>query len=194
MSDDACQHDAPAEDDLVMRVRSDGNALAALYDIYYPRVLRYCWRRLGNRAAAEDVTSDVFLSVARHLADFTGDSASDFRRWLFRIANNSVSAQLRQSLRRDALLETAARNGRLNVVGSSCELDALDWPVVQQAIGSLGEREQTIVSLRFFAGLSHEEIGGVVDASPGAVRTALSRALQSLRERLTEAGLLEPEA
>jgi hypothetical protein len=33
----------------------------------------------------------------------------------------------------------------------------------------------------------------VVDASPGAVRTALSRALASLRERLAAAGLLEPE-
>jgi RNA polymerase sigma-70 factor (ECF subfamily) len=193
MSDDACQQDSPAEDDLVTRVRADGRALAALYDIYYPRVLRYCWRRLGNRAIAEDVTSEVFLSVACHVADFSGSSASDFRRWLFRIANNSVSAQLRQSLRRGELLANAARDGRLSGPEAASELDALDWPVVHAAIAALSEREQAIVSLRFFAGLSHEEIGGVVDASPGAVRTALSRALASLRERLAAAGLLEPE-
>jgi RNA polymerase sigma-70 factor (ECF subfamily) len=192
MSDDACQQDSPAEDDLVARVRADCHALAALYDIYYSRVLRYCWRRLGNRAAAEDVTSDVFLSVASHIAEFAGLSASDFRRWLFRIANNSVSATLRQSLRRDELLETAARDGRLNAHAAPSELDALDWPLVYAAIAALSEREQAIVSLRFFAGLSHDEIGSVVDASPGAVRTALSRALASLRERLAAAGLLEP--
>lgn len=194
MSDDACQHDSPAEDDLVTRVRSDGDALGALYDIYYPRVLRYCWRRLGNRATAEDVSSEVFLNVARHVPEFTGRGASDFRRWLFRIATNAINAQLRQSLRRGELLEAAARNGQLNPGATSSEIDVLDWPVVHAAIASLGEREQTIVSLRFFAGLSHDEIGDVIDASPGAVRTALSRALQNLRERLAGAGLLEPEA
>jgi RNA polymerase sigma factor (sigma-70 family) len=90
-------------------------------------------------------------------------------------------------------LANAARDGRLSGPEAASELDALDWPVVHAAIAALSEREQAIVSLRFFAGLSHEEIGGVVDASPGAVRTALSRALASLRERLAAAGLLEPE-
>ena len=59
----------------------------------------------------------------------------------------------------------------------------LDWPAVYQALMELEEREQTIVSLRFFADLSHEEIGDVVQATPAAVRTALSRALSRLRER-----------
>jgi RNA polymerase sigma-70 factor, ECF subfamily len=194
MSDDRGQPESPAEDLLVLRANGDAAALASLYDEYYPRVLRYCYRRLFDRTAAEDVTSEVFLSVAEHLPEFKGSSASDFRRWLFRIATNAVHAQVRQSLRRGELLEAAARNGQLNRCGEASKLDALDWPVIQAAIAALGEREQTIVALRFFAGLSHEEIGGVVDASPGAVRTALSRALQSLRERLAEAGLVEPEA
>ncbi len=193
MSDDSVQHETPADDLLVLRAQSDAEAFASLYDQYYPRVLRYCHRRLFDRTAAEDVTSEVFLSVAEHLPGFTGRCASDFRCWLFRIATNAVHAQLRQSLRRGKLLETAARNGQLNSGGTPSTLDALDWPVVQAAIGTLGEREQTILTLRFFAGLSHEEIGNVVDATSGAVRTALSRALQSLRERLAAAGLLEPE-
>ena len=48
----------------------------------------------------------------------------------------------------------------------------LDWPAVYQALMELEERDQTIVTLRFFADLSHEEIGDVVQATPAAVRTA----------------------
>src|SRR5688572_21066920 len=91
------------DDDLVVRARRDRAVFAVLYDRYYPRVLRYCLRRLFVRAVAEDVTSDVFLSAAGHLPDFAGTTETDFRRWLFRIASNAVNAHLRQSQRRDAL-------------------------------------------------------------------------------------------
>ena len=62
-----------------------------------------------------------------------------------------------------------------------CEL--LDWPVVYQAILELEEREQSIITLRFFPGMTHEDIAKVVETSPGAVRTALSRTLALLREK-----------
>ena len=45
-------------------------------------------------------------------------------------------------------------------------------------------RDQALVTLRFFAELSHEEIADILNTSPGAVRTALCRALSRLRERL----------
>ena len=178
---------AATNDGLVARVRTDRAAFAALYDCYYPRIVKYCVRRLFDRATAEDVTSEIFLKVASNVRTFPGTTDSDFRRWLFRIATNAVSAHLRGTLRRQELLEQAARNGRLDRDGPSDEAPAdgemLDWPTVHQALMELEEREQTIVSLRFFADLSHEEIGDVVQATPAAVRTALSRALSRLRER-----------
>jgi RNA polymerase sigma-70 factor (ECF subfamily) len=57
--------------------------------------------------------------------------------------------------------------------------------VVYDAILELDEREQTIVALRFFAGCSYEEIADVVGISSGAARTALSRALALVREKLS---------
>ena len=51
----------------------------------------------------------------------------------------------------------------------------------------LDERDQTIVSLRFFADCSYQEIADVVDTTAGAVRTALSRALGRLRDRFDPA-------
>ena len=157
------------------RVRTDRAAFAALYDCYYPRIVKYCVRRLFDRSIAEDVASEVFLKVASNVRTFPGTTESDFRPWLFRIATNAVNAHLRGTGRRE-LLEQAARNGRLGRDGPSdraaADREMLDWPTVHQALMELEEREQTIVSLRFFADLSHEEIGDVVQATPAAVRTA----------------------
>ena len=61
--------------------------------------------------------------------------------------------------------------------------EGLDWPKVWQAVLEFDERTQAIVTLRFFEGLSHDEIGAIVDERPGNVRVILSRALTKLREQ-----------
>lgn len=179
-----------AENDLVVRARTDAAAFGQLYDRYYPRVAQYCMRRLYERAAAEDVTSEVFLQVATHLRTFSGRTETDFRCWLFRIATNSLNAYLRQASRRQALWRAAVQSRQISCLGDSQappEHDALDWPLVYQAIQELDDREQTIVMLRFFGECSHDEIASVLKINSGAVRTALSRTLTHLREKFADA-------
>jgi RNA polymerase sigma-70 factor (ECF subfamily) len=192
MSDAPLEGEHPAADDeLVVRARTDRAAFGLLYDRYYAHVARYCLRRLFDRTVAEDTVSEVFLQVAAHLRAFPGRTETDFRRWLFRIATNAVNAHLRQSRRRYELREAAARGRHWDRGSGShsspAEHERLDWPVVYQALLELDERDQTIITLRFFADLSHEEIADVVSATPGAVRTALSRTLSRLRERFNPA-------
>jgi RNA polymerase sigma-70 factor (ECF subfamily) len=143
------------------------------------------------------VVSEVFLQVAAHIREFTGQTETDFRRWLFRIATNAVNAHLRQSRRRQELWEAAARSRHWDHIGRSppspAEHDILDWPAVYQALLEFDERDQAIVMLRFFADCSHEEIAAVVSATPGAVRTALSRTLNRLRERFNPSVPPAPE-
>src|SRR5438552_1870714 len=98
------------EDDLIIRAKTDREAFGRLYDAYYPEVFRYCARRLFDRAVAEDVAADIFLSVATNIRTFPGITDKAFRCWLFRIASYAVHAFLRQTKRRQALLETAARS------------------------------------------------------------------------------------
>jgi RNA polymerase sigma factor (sigma-70 family) len=172
-------------DDLVVRAKSDRAAFGLLYERYYPEVSRYCLRRLLIRAVAEDILSDVFIEIASHLPAFSGLTDTDFRRWLFRITTNAINAHLRQSRRRRQLLSEAARCGRLNRNGDSLA-DNRDWPAISRAIDELDESDQTIVTLRFFSDCSHDEIASVVRSTPGAVRTALSRAIARLREKLKQ--------
>ncbi len=197
MSDERRESEPSTEaDDLVVRARTDRAAFGLLYERYYPQVAKYCLRRLLVRSVAEDVLSDVFLQVASHLPTFSGRTDTDFRRWLFRIATNAINAHLRQSRRRQEKWVEAARSGHLNSNGDSrsvsAEDDTRNWPAVYQALMELDERDRTIVMLRFFAHCSHEEIATVVNATPGAVRTALSRILARLREKFKRAIATDP--
>ena len=176
-----------ATDALVVAARTDREAFGRLYDIYYPRIFGYCLRRLFSRTAAEDVTADVFLRVASHLPAFPGRTVEDFQRWLYRIAINEVNATIRKRKRRErhwerVKYEKATVDGNGEVLGGRS--DSLSWPAVRQAIAKLSPREQTIVVLRFYQEMSHEEIGRILDRRPGTVRVALSRAIGKLRKEL----------
>lgn len=182
-------------DELVQAARTDRTAFGRLFDEFFPPIFAYCTRRLVRRAVAEDVTSEVFLKVAGSIRDFSGTSAEDFRRWLFRIATNEINAHLRQSIRRRELLEAAVQMGRINSAVSAPLLDdnsQLDWQALYRALGELSDREQTIISLRFFAGLKHDQISEVLELKAGAIRVALSRALEKLRERLRDHDTSQP--
>lgn len=173
--------------DLVARARNDRDAFGELCSLYYPRIYRYCLRRLFQREAAEDVTAEVFLSVARMMAVFAGTANDDFLRWIQSIATNQTNAYLRKNQRRAALLIEAARRGAVRVAdpeSPTMSLEELDWPRVYQSLQRLKPRDQSLIVLRFFEGMSHADVASILNMQPGAVRTAESRALQKMRLEL----------
>lgn len=180
-----------ADDDLVLEARCDRDAFGRLFDRFYPIVFAYCLRRLVVRAVAEDVTSEVFLKVTREWQRFPGTCVADFQRWVFRIATNEMNAHWRSTSRRRALLEAAARLGSVKsdlFVESSESPELACWQDIYQAIAELPEREQSVVTLRYLAGLTHQQIASIHEIEVGAARVVLSRALKKLRVRLRDAG------
>ncbi len=182
--------DQPESDEvsgLVQAAKSNRQAFGQLFNRFYSHIFAYCSRRLLLSAVAEDVTSEVFLKVAGQIAKFPGTTAEDFRRWLFRIATNEINAHLRQTIRRRELLEAAVELGQVDASACIVLLDddsPVDWEEVYRAIGQLSETEQSIISLRFFGGLRHDQIAEVLNLSSTSIRKTLSRSLAKLRERI----------
>ena len=179
--------DSLTDDAVVRQAKTNREAFGRLYDLHYPLIFRYCSRRLLARAAAEDTTSEVFLQIARQMANFPGETLTDFRCWAYRIAANAVNAVLRKQHRQQELLEeatVAGRFARTELSPEAAAADAADWAEVAQALAELEPREQTVVTLRYMQGLPYEEIGRVVEAKAATVRVILSRALERLRRRL----------
>ncbi len=175
--------DQRAYDDLVVAAKSHARALGQLYELYYERIFRFCVHRLFNKATAEDITSSVFLTVARSMRTFKGSTEQDFRSWIYAIAANQANAYIRKTRRRQRLMENVVAQRRAAQPDGD-EWSQLDWPTLYTAIGRLKPEHQTIVTLRFFESMDYEEIGRIVEARPATVRVTLHRILRRLREAL----------
>jgi RNA polymerase sigma-70 factor (ECF subfamily) len=180
-----------AYDDLVVLAKTQAGALGRLYELYYDRIFRFCVHRLFNRTTAEDVTSSVFLTVARTMRDFKGRTEQDFRSWIYTIAANQANAHIRKTMRRKRLMQNvmvqreADGEDPAGLTGSdAAPWSRLDWPTLYAAIQELKPEHQTILTLRFFENMDYDEIARVVDARPATIRVTLHRTLRRLQEAL----------
>ena len=172
------------DNDLVLRAKTQAEALGRLYEMYYERIFRFCVHRLFNKEIAEDVTSAVFLQVAHGIRGFKGRSEQDFRNWLYAIAANQANAYIRRTSRRKKLLAEAAGSMIPARAGSADMSSELDWPRLYAAILKLKPQHQTIVTLRFFENFSYEQIALILNVKEATLRVTLHRILNQLRNQL----------
>ena len=170
------------DDDLVLNARTQADALGRLYEMHYERILGFCVYRLFNKEIAEDVTSAVFLEVARSIRLFRGRTVKDFQSWLYAISANQANAYIRKTSRRKKLLEEAA--GSMTAFADQGTNNSPDWPVLYTAILKLKPQHQTIVTLRFFENLQYEQIAQILDVKEATLRVRLHRILNELRNHL----------
>jgi RNA polymerase sigma factor (sigma-70 family) len=175
---------APATDaDLLTRAqRGERDAFGELFERHAPAVLRFCFRRTGNAAVAEDLTSTVFLEAWRR-RDRTAFYGGNARPWLFGVALNVLRSQARAERRhRDALARRPASDApEPESDAAMARLDAeRQMRDVLNAVEKLGRREREVLELCVWEGLSTEEAAAALGVSPGAVRSRLSRARRRL--------------
>ncbi len=170
-------------DSLVLTTPLDMAAVGELYDAFYDTIYRYCMRRLYFRHVAEDAVSEIFLTMAQRIGEFRGKRLRDFRAWIYIIAANHVNLLVRQKLRDKRLFDVLAKDILQRERGSR----ERRWAALYQALLTLDEEQQHLVSLRFFQRLSHDEIAQIIGKRAGAVRVKIHRALKELRPILQRA-------
>lgn len=181
----------------MLQVRdNDAEAYGELVRRYQNRVLNLLEHLVGRgHQKAEDLTQDVLMRVWR--ARGTYKPGSKFSTWLFTIANN-VASNARRS---------QARNKEVNVpprVGDSQAAPTLDQMapassgtmptqrvdkmelqnVVRTAVDQLPERQRLAVLLKIFENASYADIAEIMELTPQAVKSLLSRARNNLKDLL----------
>jgi RNA polymerase sigma-70 factor (ECF subfamily) len=166
--------------------RGEHWALAELFRAYQPPLLRYL--RAQEPSMADDLASEVWVSVARQMQRFVGDEAG-FRSWLFTIGRCRLIEHRRKAARRRTdplphdLLDAAIVRGfdgdpAVLVVDQLGAREAIDT-----LIADLSPDQAEAVLLRVVAGLDVTEVARIMDRSPGSVRVLCHRALRRLAER-----------
>jgi len=156
-----------------------------LYERYLERIYRYVYYRVSDHDEAEDLTETVFLKAWEALPRFRVKGAT-FGAWLYRIAHNTVVD--RHRTQRAALPLSQAldvRDGGASSPEAVAEAEQEStW--LQTALSRLEPRLQEVILNRFVNGLSHRETAGVMGLRESHVRVLQHRALQEMRDALTE--------
>ena len=153
-----------------------------VYQAYFLDVYRYALRLCGERALAEDITSDCFLRAMDRMHTYRGEG--ELRVWLCSIARNLYLSHLR-------------RQARVMLPGDLSTLPVLDDPAecvttqdagerAAQAVSALEEPARQIFRLRALQGLSFRDIAALYDKSENWACVVYHRARKKLMKALEE--------
>ena len=166
-----------------LAANGDASAFGVLFERHAKTVYNYCFRRTADWAAAEDLTSVVFLEAWRRRSDVRLDGASALP-WLLGVATNVVRNRWRSQRRHRAALERLPAE-RPADFGDDAVARLDDERRMREALrllARLPRREQDVLALCAWQGLSYEEAALALELPVGTVRSRLSRARARLRE------------
>ncbi len=143
-----------------------------LFRAHYLGLVRLALRLVDDQDSAEDVVQDVFAAL-RHPP--TGNAEAYLRA---AVVNRCRSAlRRRRTARVFAARRTVARTAE---AADATSLRRAEREGLLAAVRALPTRQREVVVLRYYEDLGVTEIADVLDTTPGAVSSALNRALAAL--------------
>jgi len=168
-------------------VASDREAFESLFRATHDGLIRFAVSILHDEGTAGDVVQEAFLRLWQRREEH--DPTGSVKALLYRTVRNLALNVVRDGERRERLLEERAA---LPGSGAPSPDEALDARVLEERlrgwIAELPDRQREALLLSRFEGLSHEEIGRVMEVAPRTVNNHLVRALRALRERASAHG------
>ena len=179
-------------DDDVQRALACGafpEALETLVHGYQRAIVGFCVNMVGDAHHGEDIAQDVFLAAHKALPRFRRQAS--VRTWLFAIARRQCLKALRNSRRRRRLererQEAIALAAHRNVPETPQDDPELQLRLVRQGFARLGKHERALLLMRYDTGLLLADMAHILGISEAGVRRRLARALQNLREVMSDA-------
>jgi RNA polymerase sigma factor (sigma-70 family) len=184
---------APVTDaEVIAQSFDDPERFALVFDRHADEIHRYAARRLGQQAAA-DVVSEVFLAAFRNRGRYRADRA-DARPWLYGIATNVISQQLRAEGRRSHLLASVPAPPPAEFpaddISDRITAERL-WPVLLGVLAGLSPADRELVLLVAWAELSYEQAAQALEIPVGTVRSRLHRVRAKVRRAIDPADVNE---
>lgn len=174
--------------------RGDLSAYDELVRRYQERIYATVYHMTSNHEDANDLAQEAFIKAFQALPRFKGDSS--FFTWIYRIAVNRTINFLKQRRKRtqislddldyqiehdpDLIALISEKTPRRDV--NLAELQEM----LNIAFQKLSEVHRLVVTLHDVQGLSHDEIGRIMDCNTGTVRSRLFYARQQLQAHLAD--------
>jgi len=162
-------------------VNGDGDSFTELCRRYYPAMVAIAHSIVGDRHLAEDAAQQAFAKAALKLPQLANKAR--FGRWVGAICRNAARDMLRTTRPVHCIEESSA-----------AAVESADNPAaeaVRKALGKLAASAREVIYLRFYDGMSYEQISAVLGISEQAINGRLRRAKRILAEHLRRNGFGE---
>jgi RNA polymerase sigma factor (sigma-70 family) len=142
-------------------------------------------RQARDAHLAEEITQAVFIILARKAK--TLGPRTILSGWLCRTARYACANTLTTQRRRQHREQEAYMQSHLNETESNAWMQIA--PLLDAALGQLGEKDHNAVVLRFFEGRNFGDVGAALGASEGAAKKRVTRAVEKLRTFFKKRGV-----
>jgi RNA polymerase sigma-70 factor (ECF subfamily) len=168
---------------LILRAQTgDRKAFDELLESIQAALFRYIFRLVGEHAAAEDVTQEVFLIIYRKIRWL--ENPQLFRAWTYRIASREAFKRLKkerrwaEQIRDEEVLEKISARETTEIYEPELikKLPAL--------ISDVSPASRAVLILHYLDEMPLSEVAEILDISTGTVKSRLAYGLASLREKI----------
>jgi RNA polymerase sigma-70 factor (ECF subfamily) len=179
--------DLSTEDTLLAAARrGDKQAIAEIYDQYFPPIYNFIRLRVEDRNVAEDLASEVFVKLIAAVRGRTAPRHS-LRGWLFRVARNLLYDHYGRAERFSA---EALEEWIPAPYDDDPEIEfirTVSMERAQSALRMLVTEQQEVLILRFGQQLNLQETADIMGKNVGAIKQLQFRAVNNLRQILRQA-------
>ncbi|WP_019557484.1 RNA polymerase sigma factor [Thiomicrorhabdus arctica] len=150
-------------------------AFESLVKRHEQKVYALCYRYLGDDSLARDVSQETFLKIFQQIKTFRGEA--QFSTWLYRIALNHCHTQYKKKGLNYESLDDWLDDLQVSVQPDCAdEADCIQYCLEQQE-----QQERAIMSMRFNAELSIQEIAEILNIKLSAAKMRLYRSIESFK-------------
>ncbi len=181
---------AKGDFELIQRAidKKDDSAYTELMSRYKDSIYFMLLKMVRNKDDAEDLTIEAFGKAFMNLEQYSPKYA--FSTWLFRIASNNCIDFLRKKKMDTTSIDQSFEDEGapfifLPSTGRNPEEDAIrnqKFKMMRELVAELKPQYKELIELRYFKGLSYDEISKELDLSLGTVKAQLFRARKTLEE------------
>lgn len=176
---------ATREYDIIARIlQGEYHAYALLVDAYKGPIFNLAYRMTGNRHDADDLAQEAFITAYENISSF--DRGRKFFTWLYTIALNIIRNHLKKIKVSSPPVDPELS---AQTIGESFEdafMEEEKYRCLDLCMHQLPDEMSEAIVLRFYQGLSFEDIAAITDLSLSAVKMRVYRGLQKLHS------LMEP--
>lgn len=175
--------DAPTDRDLVVRARrGEGESFGELVQRYQTAVFNVCYRVMGERREAEDMTQETFIRALDRLGTFNLDLP--FAPWIKRVAANLCLNRL-ESARPESSLDDERDEPATDETPEAAHDESERAKQVRRALRQLPAHYRIVIELRHYQDMSYDEIARTMKLPLSDVKSHLFRARKILAEKLS---------